>query len=87
MSQKESLQRIVTGKVTSNKMDKAVTVSIERKIKHPLYGKYIKRTSKIHAQDIDNSCQIGDIVSLRECRPVSKTISWQVVEVVERAEG
>ncbi len=85
MTEQQNIKRIATGKVTSNKMDKAVTVAIERKIKHPLYGKYIKRTSKIHARDENNTCQIGDIVNLSECRPLSKTISWQVVDIVEKA--
>lgn len=85
MTEEQNTQRLVTGKVTSNKMDKAVTVTIERRIKHPLYGKYISRTSKLHARDANNECQVGDIVNLKECRPVSKTISWQVVDVVEKA--
>ena len=68
--------RILTGVVTSNKSDKTVTVKIERKVKHPLYGKVIKRATKVHAHDEDNSASIGDIVSVKECRPLSKTKTW-----------
>tara|TARA_Y100000741_G_C18214741_1_gene543231 strand:- start:890 stop:1162 length:273 start_codon:yes stop_codon:yes gene_type:complete len=68
--------RILTGVVTSNKADKTVTVKIERKVKHPLYGKVIKRATKVHAHDEDNVASIGDIVSVKECRPYSKTKTW-----------
>ena len=71
--------RILTGVVTSNKADKTVTVKIERKVKHPLYGKVIKRATKVHAHDEDNSASIGDIVSVKECRPLSKTKTWTLV--------
>ncbi|MFL2714719.1 MAG: 30S ribosomal protein S17 [Gammaproteobacteria bacterium] len=71
--------RILTGVVTSNKSDKTVTVKIERKVKHPLYGKVIKRATKVHAHDEDNSASIGDIVSVKECRPLSKTKTWTLV--------
>ena len=71
--------RILTGVVTSNKSDKTVTVKIERKVKHPLYGKVIKRATKVHAHDEDNSASIGDIVSVKECRPLSKTKTWILV--------
>ncbi|TDR19405.1 30S ribosomal protein S17 [Marinicella litoralis] len=72
-----------SGVVTSDKMDQTVTVMIERKIKHPLYKKYIKKSTKIHAHDPDNKCQQGDLVKIAECRPISKTKSWKVVEIVE----
>jgi small subunit ribosomal protein S17 len=72
-----------SGVVTSDKMDQTVTVLIERKIKHPLYKKYIKKSTKIHAHDPDNKCQQGDLVKIAECRPISKTKSWKVVEIVE----
>ena len=72
-------QRILTGIVTSNKADKTVTVKIERKVKHPLYGKVIKRATKVHAHDENNSASIGDIVSVKECRPLSKTKTWTLV--------
>ena len=71
--------RILTGIVTSNKADKTVTVKIERKVKHPLYGKVIKRATKVHAHDENNSASIGDIVSAKECRPLSKTKTWTLV--------
>ena len=71
--------RILTGVVTSNKSDKTVTVKIERKVKHPLYGKVIKRATKVHAHDENNSASIGDIVSVKECRPISKTKTWTLV--------
>ena len=69
-----------SGLVTSNKMDQTVTVMIERTVKHPLYKKYIKKSSKIHAHDADNKCQEGDFVKIAECRPMSKTKSWIVIE-------
>ncbi len=76
-------QKTKSGVVTSDKMDQTVTVMIERKIKHPLYKKYIKKSTKIHAHDPDNKCQQGDLVKIAECRPISKTKSWKVVEIVE----
>ena len=72
--------------MTSNKANKTVTVLLERPVKHPLYGKYIKRSTKVHAHDEDNSCGEGDLVVIAECRPLSKTKSWRVVEIVERAQ-
>jgi len=77
--------RTLQGRVTSNKMDKSITVAIERQVKHPIYGKYIKRTTKIHAHDETNQCNEGDLVAIRECRPLSKTKSWTLVEVVSKA--
>ena len=71
--------RILTGIVTSNKADKTVTVKIERKVKHPLYGKVIKRATKVHAHDENNTASIGDVVSVKECRPLSKTKTWTLV--------
>jgi len=78
-------KRAVLGRVVSNKMDKTVSVAIERLIKHPVYGKYIRRTSKVLAHDATNECQIGDRVSISECKPISKNKSWAVVDVIERA--
>ena len=78
-------QRTLTGKVVSNKMDKTVSVYIERKVKHPLYGKYLRRSTKIMVHDEDNTCNEGDVVSIAECQPLSKNKSWRLVEVVERA--
>ena len=71
--------RILTGVVISDKADKTITVKIERKVKHPLYGKVVKRASKVHAHDENNTASIGDIVSVKECRPISKTKTWVLV--------
>ncbi len=76
---KSTNPRILTGVVTSNKADKTITVKIERKVKHPLYGKVVKKASKVHAHDENNSASIGDIVSVKECRPISKTKTWVLV--------
>ncbi|NIV17800.1 MAG: 30S ribosomal protein S17 [Woeseiaceae bacterium] len=78
-------QRKIVGRVVSDKMDKTVSVAVERLIKHPVYGKYIRRTTKILAHDAANECKEGDRVVISECRPVSKNKSWAVVDVVERA--
>ncbi len=78
-------QRLLTGKVVSNKMDKTIAVSVERLVKHPTYGKYIRRTTKLLAHDANNECQEGDIVSIKPCRPMSRRKSWMLVRVVERA--
>ena len=77
---------IVTGKVVSNKMDKSITVLIERKVRHPLYDKQIRRSTKIKAHDENNVCREGDVVRIIETRPISKTKSWKLVDVVETAE-
>ncbi|RUO27496.1 30S ribosomal protein S17 [Aliidiomarina sanyensis] len=79
--------RTLQGRVVSNKMDKSIIVAIERQVKHPIYGKYIKRTTKLHAHDENNTCQEGDLVTIRETRPISKTKNWTLVDVVERAAG
>lgn len=79
------VQRTVTGRVVSNKMNKSVSVAIERLIKHPVYGKYVRRTSKVMAHDENNECKIGDRVEISECRPISRHKSWKVVSVIERA--
>ena len=86
MSTTEKVIRTKTGRVTSNKSDKTVTVLLERQVKHPLYGKYIKRSTKVHAHDEDNACGEGDMVAITECRPLSKTKTWRVVEILERAQ-
>jgi len=87
MSEETKTQRTITGRVVSNKMDKTVSVAIERKIKHPVYGKYIRRTTKVLAHDAANECNAGDRVQISECRPISKNKSWSVVNVVERSSG
>ena len=85
MAGTEKRTRVVTGKVISNKMDKTITVLLERRVKHPVYGKYITRSSKIHAHDENNQCAIGDTVTVAETRPVSRTKTWKLLEVVESA--
>jgi small subunit ribosomal protein S17 len=85
MTEATQTARTLSGKVVSNKMDKSIVVLVERQVKHPLYGKYVKRSTKIHAHDENNQCNIGDIVTIQETRPVSKTKSWTLVEVTERA--
>jgi len=77
--------RTVEGRVVSNKMDKTVTVLVERQVKHALYGKYIKRSTKLHAHDADNACNEGDVVRVTEIAPLSKTKNWRVVEIITRA--
>ena len=76
--------RTKTGRVVSNKMNQTVTVMVERKVKHPLYGKYIRRSTKLHVHDENNVCNEGDMVSISECKPISKTKSWELVEVLEK---
>lgn len=77
--------RTLQGKVVSSKMDKSIVVAIARRVKHPLYGKYLNRTTKVHAHDEENTCREGDIVTISETKPISKTKSWILVDVVERA--
>ena len=80
MSGEQNLARNVSGTVVSNKMDKSITVLVERRIKHPIYGKYIKRSKKIMAHDPENQCQPGDAVTIRESRPISKSKTWMLLE-------
>ncbi|EAQ98522.1 30S ribosomal protein S17 [Congregibacter litoralis] len=82
----EKRTRTVTGRVVSNKMDKSITVLIERRVRHPMYGKYMTRSSKVHAHDAENQCAIGDLVTVAEVRPISKSKTWNLVEVVEKGE-
>ena len=77
--------RTQQGRVLSNKMDKSIVVAIERFVKHPIYGKFVKRTTKVHAHDENNVCGQGDVVEIQECRPLSKTKSWTLVKVLEKA--
>jgi small subunit ribosomal protein S17 len=77
--------RTTVGRVVSNKMQKSVTVAVERLVRHPVYGKFIRRTTKIMAHDEDGTCREGDMVAIAECRPISKRKAWRVVEVIERA--
>lgn len=85
MTEQTKVVRTVTGHVVSNKMDKSVTVLIERKVRHPIYGKYVKRSTKLHVHDEQNACNEGDVVTIRECRPMSKTKSWALVEILDKA--
>lgn len=85
MSEQEKNARSTSGIVISNKMDKTVTVLVERLEKHPLYKKYVRKSTKLHAHDEANECNEGDTVQIEECRPMSKSKSWRVIEVVSRA--
>ena len=85
MSEEKTLARTASGTVVSNKMDKTITVLVERRIKHPLYGKYIKRSKKIHAHDADNQCQEGDKVTIEETRPISKSKAWKLSSIDRKA--
>ena len=80
-----NLRKTRIGMVTSNRMEKTVTVSVERRVKHPIYGKFVKKTTKFHAHDEKNECTIGDMVRIMETRPLSKTKRWRLVEVLEKA--
>lgn len=82
--QTAKVERSVTGVVVSNKMDKTIVVKGERKVKHPLYGKFIRRSTKYHAHDENNECSIGDVVMIKECRPLSKTKSWSLIKVIDK---
>lgn len=85
----ETLERNIrkekVGKVVSNKMNKSIVVAIERKVKHPMYGKFMKKTTKFMAHDEKQECAIGDTVKIMECRPLSKTKNWRLIEIIEKA--
>ena len=85
MSEEKNLVRTLTGLVVSDKMDKSAVVMVERRVRHPLYGKYIRRSTKLHAHDANNDCNMGDTVTIEQTRPISKSKSWRLVEIVERA--
>jgi|SaaInl8_120m_RNA_FD_contig_81_410748_length_525_multi_3_in_0_out_0_2 small subunit ribosomal protein S17 len=85
MTDQDSSARTITGRVISNKGDKSITVMVERQVKHPIYKKFIKRSTKLHAHDESNQCSEGDMVMIAECAPISKTKSFRLVEVVESA--
>lgn len=85
MVESQKVVRTKTGRVVSSKMDKSITVLVERQVAHPKYGKFLKRTTKLHAHDENNECGEGDVVVIEECRPLSKTKSWRLVKVVEKA--
>ena len=84
MSEQIQAAPTLSGRVLSNKMNKSITVAVERQVAHPLYGKFIRRRSKLHAHDENNECREGDLVLIQECRPLSKTKSWRLVKVLEK---
>ena len=83
--EKMHLRRELVGRVVSDKMDKTITVLVERKIKHPLYKKYLTRSKRYHAHDVENQCGIGDVVRIKESRPISRTKKWRLIDVIEKA--
>ena len=85
MSETKTVERTLTGKVVSNSRDKTIAVLVERKVRHPIYKKYIKRSTKVHAHDEKNECGLGDVVRVSESKPLSKTKNWALVEVVEKS--
>ena len=87
MSEQARVARTLTGKVVSNKMDKTVTVLVERRVPHPVYNKYVRHSTKLHVHDEGNLCGEGDVVVIEQCRPLSKTKAWRLVQVVEKATG
>ena len=84
MAEKKNIRTLV-GTVVSNKMDRTISVLVERKVKHPLYRKYVKKSTKLMAHDLDNQCSEGDIVTIEECRPISKNKSWRLQTIVDKA--
>ena len=85
MSETNTVERVLTGKVVSNSRDKTIAVLVERKVRHPIYKTYIKRSTKVHAHDEKNECGLGDVVRVSESKPFSKTKNWALVEVVEKS--
>ena len=85
MSEQQASNRTLQGRVVSSKMDKTITVLVERQVQHPVYGKFIRRSTKVHAHDENNECQAGDVVVGEQCRPLSQTKTWRLVTVVGRA--
>ncbi len=86
MTKEQPENRAIVGRVVSNAMDKTITVLVERKVKHPIYGKFMKRSTKLHAHDESNECNNGDTVKVEQCRPLSKSKSWRLVEIIERSQ-
>lgn len=84
MSGETSANRILQGRVVSDKMDKTITVLVERQVKHPIYGKFVRKSTKIHAHDEANECSIGDVVVVEQCRPLAKSKSWRLIKVIEK---
>ncbi len=85
MSEQEKAVRTVVGRVISDKMNKTITVLVERRVAHPLYKKYVRRSTKLHVHDENNECQVGDVIAIAAVRPLSKTKAWKVVNILERA--
>ncbi|EGV51630.1 30S ribosomal protein S17 [Candidatus Endoriftia persephonae] len=85
MSEQEASNRTLVGQVVSSGMDKSITVVVERRVKHPIYGKFVRRSTKVHAHDESNECNSGDTVMVEQCRPLSKTKRWRLVKIIERA--
>ncbi len=85
MSEQQTSNRTLIGQVVSDAMDKSITVSVERRVKHPVYGKFMRRSTKVHAHDEANECHVGDTVMVEQCRPLSKTKTWRLVKILERA--
>ena len=85
MSETKTVERVLTGKVVSNARDKTIAVLVERKVRHPIYKKYIKRSTKVHAHDENNECGLGDVVRVSESKPFSKTKNWTLIEVIEKS--
>lgn len=85
MSEQEASNRTLIGQVVSNSMDKSITIVAERRVKHPVYGKFMRRSTKVHAHDETNECNMGDTVMVEQCRPLSKTKTWRLVKILERA--
>jgi len=85
MNEQTQAAPTLSGRVVSSKMNKSITVAVERQVAHPLYGKFIRRRSKLHAHDENNECHEGDLVLIQECRPLSKTKSWRLIRVLEKA--
>jgi small subunit ribosomal protein S17 len=85
MSEQTAENRTLQGRVVSDKMDKSITVVIDRFVKHPLYGKFVRKSTKVHAHDENNECKLGDVVVVEQCRPLSKTKTWRFIKLIERA--
>ena len=86
MSVENKVPRSIIGRVSSDQMNKSITVVIERLVRHPIYGKYVRRSTKLHAHDEQDECRKGDIVMIEQCRPISKTKSWRLIQIIERTE-
>ena len=84
MNEQTSANRALQGRVISDKMDKTITVMIERRVKHPIYGKFVRRSTKVHAHDENNECRMGDVVIVEQCRPISRSKKWRFIKLVER---